>query len=134
MQFFTAHAHKIFEIVTIEFSIVDLLYKLFTSTPADTDVFKTCSGRLKKVTASYDQTRCCQDVLKKTPNLQRLQDVWFMTYWRRLIYDVLKKSNLHRLEDVQFMTSSRRLIYDILRTSDLRRLEDVQFTTSSRHL
>ena len=29
-KFFTAHAHKIFEIVTIEFSIVNLLYKPFT--------------------------------------------------------------------------------------------------------
>ena len=27
------------------------------STPADTDVFKTSLGRLKKVTTSYDQTR-----------------------------------------------------------------------------
>ena len=27
--------------------------------PADTDVFTTSLGRLKKVTTSYDQTRCC---------------------------------------------------------------------------
>ena len=34
--------------------------------PADTDVFKTSSGRLKKVTTSYDQTRRRHDVWKKT--------------------------------------------------------------------
>ena len=43
--------------------------------PADTDVFKTSSRRLKKVATSYYQTR-------------------------RLIYDVLKRSDLRRLQDV----------------------------------
>ena len=98
--------------------------------PADTDVFKTSSGRLKKVTTSYDQTRRRQDVWKKTSDLRRLEDVLFTSSWRRPIYNVLKTSDLRRLEDVQFTTSWRRLIYDVLRTSDLRRLEDVQFTTS----
>ena len=43
--------------------------------PADTDVFKTSSGRLKKVTTSYDQTRRRHNVWKKTSNLRRLKDV-----------------------------------------------------------
>ena len=90
--------------------------------PADTDVFKTSSGRLKKVTTSYDQTRHRQDVWKKTSNLWRLEDVWFTTSWRRPIYVVLKTSNLRRLEDVWFMTSWRRLIYDVLKTSAKQRL------------
>ena len=38
--------------------------------PADSDAFKTSSGRLKKVTTSYDQ-----DIWKKTSILQRLEDV-----------------------------------------------------------
>ena len=42
---------------------------------ADTDVFKTSSGRLEKVTTSYDQARHRQDVWKKTWDLQRLEDV-----------------------------------------------------------
>ena len=53
---------------------------LLINNPADTDVFKTSSGRLKKVTTSYDQIR-------------------------RLIYDVLKTSYLLRLKDVLFMSS-----------------------------
>ena len=53
---------------------------LLIKNPTDTDVFKTSSGRLKKVTTSYDQIR-------------------------RLIYDVLKTSYLRRLEDVKFTTS-----------------------------
>ena len=90
--------------------------------PADTDVFKTSSGRLKKVTTSCDQTRRRQDVWKKTR-----------------IYDVLKTSDLCRLKDVQFRMSRRRQIYDVYRTFDLRRLEDVQFydvlkTSDLRHL
>ena len=48
--------------------------------PADTDVFKTSLGRLKKVTTSYDQ----KDVV---------------------IYDVWKTSYLRRLKDVQLATS-----------------------------
>ena len=84
---------------------------------ADTDVFKTSSGRLEKVMMSYDQTR-------------RRDDVWK----RRLIYDVLKTSNLQHLEDVRLKTSRGCLIYNVLKTSDLRHLENVQFKTSSRRL
>ena len=109
---------------------------------ADTDVFKTSSGRLKKVTTSCDQTRRRQDILQKTSDLRRLEDVRFTSSWWRPIYDVLKTSDLRRLEDVWFMTfwrrlimtSWRRLIYDVLQTCDLQRLEDLQFTTSWRHL
>ena len=60
--------------------------------PADTDVFKMSSGRLKKVRTSYHQTRRRLDVLQKTFNLRRLEDVWLTTSWRRFIYDVLKMS------------------------------------------
>ena len=110
------------------------------SSPADTDVFKTSSGRLRKVMTSYDQTsrdhdsgkrRRIYDVLK-TPTLRRFEDVWFTTSSGRLIYDVLKTSDLSNLEDVQFATSWKCLIYSIFRTSDLRRLEDDQFTSSWR--
>ena len=83
---------------------------------------KTSSGRLEKVTTSYDQTRRRQDVWRKTSDLRRLEDVGFTTSWRRLIYIVLKTSNLRCREDVQFGTS------------DLRRLEDIRFTSSWRHL
>ena len=109
--------------------------------PADTDVFKTSSRRLGKVTTFYDHTRHCQDVWKKTSALRRLEDVQSTTSWRRLIYVVLKASNLWRLEDVWFTTSSgrfvydvlwRSLIYDVFRVSDLRRLEDVWFMSSWR--
>ena len=108
--------------------------------PADTDVFKTSSGRLKKVAMSYHQTRRRQDVWKKMLDLWRLEDVWFTLSWRRPIYDVLKTSNLRRPEDiwltsfwdVQFRTSWKRLIYDVSRTSGLRRLEDVRFSSSWR--
>ena len=41
---------------------------------ADTDVFKTSSGRLEKVTRSYDQTKRRQDIWKKTSYLQRPED------------------------------------------------------------
>ena len=119
--------------------------------PADTDVFKTSSGRLKKVTTSHDQSRRRQDVWKKMSDLRRLEyvlfklsrrcsylwrheDVLFTTSWGRLIYDVLKTSDLRCLEDVLFTTSWRCLIYDVFKKSDLFRLEDVQFTTSSRRL
>ena len=37
--------------------------------PADTDIFKTSSGRLKKVMTSYDQTRHRHNVSKKTSHL-----------------------------------------------------------------
>ena len=101
---------------------------------ADTDVFEASSGRRKKVTTSYDQTRRRHHVWKKTSDLRRLEDVWFMTSWRRPIYVVLKTSNLWSLENVWFTTSWERLIYDVLKTSDLCRLEDVQFKTPSRRL
>ena len=117
----------------------------FTGTyPADTDAFKTFSGRLTKITTSYHQTTRCQDVWKKTSDLWRLEDVLFTSSWRRPIYEVLKNSDLDvlrtsdlrrlqdlcRLEVVQFKTSWRWLIYNVLRTSDLQRLQDVQFTSS----
>ena len=35
---------------------------------------QTSSGRLKKVTTSYDQTRCQHDVWKKTSDLRRLHE------------------------------------------------------------
>ena len=102
--------------------------------PADTDVFKTSSGRLKKVTTSYDQTRRRHDILQKTSDLRRLQDVWITSSWRRPIYDVLKTFDLRRLKDGRFTTSWRSLIYVVLKTSDLRRLEDIWFTSSWRRL
>ena len=71
----------------------------------DTDVFKTPSGRLKKVTTSYDQTRRRHDVLEKTFDLRSIEDVRFRSSLRRPIYDVLKTSDLRSLEDVRFMSS-----------------------------
>ena len=115
-------------------SMVCKTFIFINSNPADTDVFNTSSGRLKKVTTSYDQTRRHCDVWKKTSKLRRLEDVWLTSSWRRPIYDVLKTSDLRRLQDVQFTTSWRRLIYVILKTSNLGRLENVWFTTSSRCL
>ena len=50
-------------------------YCISIRSPADTDVFKTSSGRFKKITTSCDQTRRRHDVCKKTSNLQRLEDV-----------------------------------------------------------
>ena len=38
--------------------------------PADSGVFKTSSGRLKKVPTSYNQTRRCHNVLQKKSNLR----------------------------------------------------------------
>ena len=76
--------------------------------PADTDVFKTSSGRLKKVTTCYDQARRRHDVWKSRP-----------------IYGVWKTSDLRRFEDVQITTSWRRIIYNVFRTSGFRRPEDV---------
>ena len=120
-------------------SIVWEIYKLW-DIPADTDVFKTFSGRLKKVTTSYDQTRRRYDIWKKTSDLRRFEDVWFMSSWRRLIYDAFRTSGLRRPEDVwftsfsdiQFRTSWKRRIYNVSRTPDLRRLEDVRFASSWR--
>ena len=48
-----------------------------TLIPADADAFKMSSGRLKKVTTSYDQTRRGHDVSKKTSDLRRLEPVSF---------------------------------------------------------
>ena len=62
--------------------------------------------------------------------LQRLEDVLFMTSWRRLIYNVLKTSDLRHLTDIRFSTFWRRLIYDILKTSDLKLFDDLCKTTS----
>ena len=42
---------------------------------ADTGVLTTSSGRLKKVTTSYDQTTRRHDIWKKTSDLRRLEDV-----------------------------------------------------------
>ena len=52
---------------------------LFGNIPVDTDVFKTSSGRLKKVMTSYDQTRRRHDVWKNTSDLGCFEDVWFTT-------------------------------------------------------
>ena len=112
-------------------------------TPANTDVFKTSSGRLGKVTMSSNVVKTSgkrgliYDILQ-TSDLRRLEVAWFTTSWRRPIYVVLKTSNLRCLEevckmaseDVWLTTSWRRPIYVVLRTSNLRRLQDVWFTTS----
>ena len=114
--------------------LCDNHWKFWTSFPADTDVFKTSSGRLKKVTMSYDQTGRPQDVWQETSYLRRLEDVGFTSSWRHRIYDVLKTSDLRRLEDICFTTSWRRRIYVFLKASDLRCFEDVCFTTFWRRL
>ena len=119
-----------------------LFAKIQKQYAADTDVFKTSSGRLEKVTTSYDQTRRRHNVLQKTSDLRRLEDVRFTSSWRHPIYDVLMTSDLRRLEDVRFTMSWRRLIYVVLKTSiyvflktsDLRCLEDIWLTTSWRRL
>ena len=117
---------------------------LFTSHmyPADTDIFKTFSGRLimvttlttkqDVVTTSEKRHRIC-DVLK-TSDLRRLENVQLTTSWRRLIYDVIRTSGLQCSEDVWFTSSWRRPIWDVLKMSDLQRLQDVWFTTSWRRL
>ena len=119
--------------------------------PADTDVFKMSSGLLKRsrrhaTKPDVAKTSCKRlliYVVLKTSNLWRLEDVWFTTSWRRLIYvsscghliyDVLKTSDLRRFKDVRFTTSWSCLIYVVLKTSDLWRLEDVRFTTSWKRL
>ena len=62
--------------------IVLFIQKLNKSTiqtdqgPVDTDiVFKTSSGRLKKVTTSYAQTRRLRNVWHKTSDLLRIENV-----------------------------------------------------------
>ena len=102
--------------------------------PADTDVFRTSSGCLKKVMTSYDQTRRLHDVWQKTSDLRRLEGVLFTSSWSRPIDNVSKTCVLRRLEDVSFTTSRRRRIYVVLKTSDLQRLEDIWFMTSWRRL
>ena len=104
------------------------------SYPADTDVFKAFSRCLKKVTTSYNQTRRCHDVWKKTSDLRRLKDLWFPSFLKRPIYDVLEMSDLRRLQDGWFTTSWRRPSYVVLKTSNLRRLEEAWFTTFWKHL
>ena len=118
----------------------------FRCNPGDTDVFKAFSGRLKKVTTSYDQTRLRHNVWKKTfsrhliydifrtSGLRRLEDVQFATFSKCLIYGVFRTFNLRRLEDVRFTLCWRHPIYDVLKTFDLRRLEDIWFMTSWRCL
>ena len=102
--------------------------------PADTDVYRTSSGRLKKVATSYDQTRRLYNVWQKSSDLWCLEDVLFTSSWRHPIYNVLKTSVLRRLEDVWFTTSRRRRIYIVFKTSYLQRLEDVWFMTCWRRL
>ena len=72
-------------------------------------VFKTSSGRLKKVTTTCDQIRRHHDVWQKTFDLRRLEDTRFTTSWRSLIYDVWNTSMKRRLEDV-LKTSVKRLL------------------------
>ena len=100
--------------------------------PADTGVFKTSSGRLKKVTTSYDQARLHHDVLQKTSILRCLKDVRFTTSWRCLVYVVLKTSDLRSFEDVWFTSSWRCPIYDVLKTPAKRRLCSNVVATSIR--
>ena len=107
--------HQLQLIVVTYLTMKDGSTSKISEYPVDTDVFKTFSGRLKKLTTSYDQTRRRHDVWKKTLDLPRLEDVWFMSFWRRPIYNVLKTSNLWRLQDVWFTMSWRRLTYVILR-------------------
>ena len=121
---------NLFSYYSLHLSIFFLPVRRRWSNPVYTDIFKTSSGRLKKITTSYDQTRRPQYVWKKTSELRRLQEVLFLSSWRRLIYDVLKTSDLWRLEDVWFKTSWRRPTYVVLQTSNLWRLEDVCKTTS----
>ena len=61
---------------------------------------QTSSGRL-------------QDVWKRSRRLTIKPDGFRTSGRRRPIYDVLKTSYLRRLEDVRFLTSWRRLIYDV---------------------
>ena len=48
--------------------------------------FTSGHRRLGKVTTSYHQTRRRHDVLQKTSDLHRLEDIRFTTSWKRLIY------------------------------------------------
>ena len=73
--------------------------------PADTDVLKTSSWRLKKYETSYDQTRLCHGVWQKTFDLRSLEDVQFTAPRRHPIYDVLKTSDLRRPENDFKITS-----------------------------
>ena len=86
------------------------------------DVF-TMSGR---------RSRICE--VLKTSDLRRLEDVRFITSWRRLFYDVWfttsRRCWIYIALKIIFTTSLRRMVYDVLRTYDLRRLEDAGFTSS----
>ena len=76
--------------------------------PADTDVFKTSSGLLKKVTTSCDQTRRRHELLIYPADTDvfmtssgRLKKVTTSCDQTRRRHDVWKKtSDLRRLEDV----------------------------------
>ena len=128
-------AYRISSLKIITWSVdLETLIGSRDSNSISTQPTQTSSGRLKKVTTSYYQTRRRHDVWKITSDLRRLEDVWFTSSWRRPIYDVLKTSDLRRLQDVWFTTSWRRLIYVVLKTSNLWRLENVWFTTSSGSL
>ena len=54
-----------------------MILKYVSNYPVDTDVFKTSSVRLKKVTTSYDQTRRRKNVWKKTSDLRLVEDALF---------------------------------------------------------
>ena len=122
----------------------NFIWRLFWWTfPANADVFRTSSGRLKKVTTSYDQTKRLYDTFRcrhvftyitLQTSRHLAEDVWFTTSRRGRIYVLLKTFDLQRLEDVWFMMSWRRLIYDVLKTSDLRRLKELRFSTFWRGL
>ena len=69
-----------------------LLALLILENPEDTDVFKTSSGRLKKVTTHCDQTRRRHNLWRKTSDLRRLEDVQLAMSFQT--------SDLRHLEDV----------------------------------
>ena len=70
-------------VLTLEnhgFLIQILLALLMLENPEDTDVFKTSSGRLKKVTTPCDQTRRRHNLWRKTSDLRRPEDVQFAAF------------------------------------------------------
>ena len=100
--------HSIFYNSHLVYFMRTWMLMLWSARPADTDVFKTSSGCLKKVTTSLDQTRRRHYVWKKTSNLQRRGDIWFTSASRRPIYDVLKTSVKRRLCSNVVATSIKR--------------------------
>ena len=120
------------------------IWRLFWWTfPADADVFRTSSGRLKKVTTSSRHLQMSSrlhihfklhNIWQKTSDLRRLEEVGFTFSWRRSIYDVFKTSDLWCLEDVWFTTSWKHRICVVWKTFNFRRFEDIWFTTSWRPL